>query len=208
MTVQSPPGSTNLRDERLGWFTATYNGHALRFGPFSLMASPAEALGPLGVFAFAVLGVAAYVGWRPGVRGRTAAVLCLSVFAAIAINNTVKLVFGGTWPESWMGINPSWIRDGVFGFFPFHGGPEWGSFPSGHTTIVATIATILWLVWPELRVVWGAIVAMVAAGLIAGNYHFLSDIIGGFYLGVAVGLVIAGLMLSPTDRINSTRRPY
>jgi membrane-associated phospholipid phosphatase len=85
------------------------------------------------------------------------------------------------------GKHPSWIRDGVFGFFPFHGGPEWGSFPLGHTTIVATTATILWLVWPELRVVWGAIVAMVAAGLIAGNYHFLSDIIGGLYLGVPSG---------------------
>jgi membrane-associated phospholipid phosphatase len=151
------------------------------------MASLAEALGLLRVFAFAVLGVAAYVSWRPGVRGRTAAVLCLSVFAAIAINTTVKLAYGRTWLESWMGNNPSWICDGVFGSFPFHGGPEWGSFPLGHTTIVATTANILWLVWPELRVVWGAIVAMVAASLIAGNYHFLSDIIGGFYLGVAVG---------------------
>jgi hypothetical protein len=40
--------------------------------------------------------------------------------------------FGRTWPESWLGDNPSWIRDDVFGFFPFHGGRGWESFPSGH----------------------------------------------------------------------------
>lgn len=39
-----------------------------------------------------------------------------------------------------------------------------------------------------------------------GNYHFVSDIIGGLYLGVAVGVGVAGLMLSPGDRLASARR--
>jgi membrane-associated phospholipid phosphatase len=196
----------HLGDARFGWFAGTYDGHLLPIGPFTLMASPAQALVPGAVFVFAALAIAAVAGWRPGIRARIILALSLGVFAVTGINTIAKTVFGRTWPESWMGDNPSWIRDGVFGFFPFHQGPGWGSFPSGHTAIVGTTATILWLVWPELRIVWALLVATVVAGLIGGNYHFVSDIIGGLYLGVATGLGMAALTLSPNDRLASKDR--
>src|SRR5271166_2696184 len=147
----------HLGDERFGWFTGNYGGHLLRLGPFSLMAGPAQALEPLAAVVFAILAIAVLAGWRPGIRGRIVLVLCLAVFAVMGIDNVAKTVFGRTWPESWLGDNPSWIRDGVFGFFPFHQGHGWGSFPSGHTAVITTTATILWLVWPELRIVWALI---------------------------------------------------
>ena len=165
------------------------------------MASPAQALGPLAAFVFVVLAIAALAGWRRGIRGRIALALCLSVFAANEVNGSLKGLFGRTWPESWLGDNPSWIRDGVFGFFPFHGGLAWASFPSGHTTIITATAAILWVVCPELKVAWAALVAVVVTGLIAGNYHFVSDVIAGLYLGAGIGLGVAALMLSPDDRI-------
>ncbi len=93
----------------------------------------------------------------------------------------------------------------MFGFFPFHCGLGWGSFPSGHTTVIMTTATILWLVRPELRMVWGALVAIVVLGLIGANYHFVSDIVGGLYLGLGIGLAIAKPTLSPTDRFATGR---
>ena len=195
----------HLGNERFGWFVANFHGHPLRFGPFSVMAGPAEALLPLGAFAFIVMAIAAWAGWRPAIRGRIAVALCLSVFASQGITSVVKEAFGRTWPESWLEDNPSWIRDGVFGFFPFHGGMGWGSFPSGHTSVITAAATILWLIWPELRIVWAAAVAVAVAGLIGGNYHFVSDIIGGLYLGAAIGLGTAGLILSPDDGVNSDR---
>ena len=198
----------HLGYQQFGWFAANLHGHLLRFGPFGLMAGPSEALRPLSALAFAILAIAAYAGWRPRIRGRIAVALCLSVFASLGITSIAKEAFGRTWPESWLGDNPSWIRDGVYEFFPFQGGDGLGSFPSGHTSVVATTATILWLVWPELRVVWAAIVAVVVVGLIGGNYHFVSDVIGGLYLGVAIGLGIAGLMLSPKDHVTVARRPY
>ena len=198
----------HLGYQQFGWFAANLHGHLLRFGPFGLMAGPSEALRPLSALAFAILAIAAYAGWRPRIRGRIAVALCLSVFASLAITGIAKEAFGRTWPESWLGDNPSWIRDGVYEFFPFQGGDGLGSFPSGHTSVVATTATILWLVWPELRVVWAAIVAVVVVGLIGGNYHFVSDVIGGLYLGVAIGLGIAGLMLSPKDHVTVARRLY
>jgi membrane-associated phospholipid phosphatase len=192
----------HLGDRRFALFTSSYDGHQLVVGPFSLMAGPAQALGPLAVFVLAILAVAAASGWRPKMRGRVILALSLSVLAAIEINRETKTVFGRTWPESWLNDNPSWIRDGVFGFFPFHGGRGWNSFPSGHTTAITTPATLLWIVWPELRILWAAMVAIVMAGLIGANYHFVSDLIGGVYLGILVGLGIAGLILAPNDRLN------
>jgi membrane-associated phospholipid phosphatase len=191
----------HLGDQRFGWVTGNYDGHLLRLGPFSLMASPAQGLGPLAAFAFVVLAIAALAGWRRGTRGRIALALCWSAFAANEVNGSLKGLFGRTWPESWLGDNPSWIRDGVFGFFPFHGGLAWTSFPSGHTTTITATATILWVVCPELKVAWAALVAVVVTGLIAGNYHFVSDVIAGLYLGAGIGLGVAALMLSPNDRI-------
>jgi membrane-associated phospholipid phosphatase len=191
----------HLGDQRFGWVTGNYDGHLLRLGPFSLMASPAQALGPLAAFAFVALAIAALAGWRRGTRGRIALALCLSAFAANEVNGSLKGLFGRTWPESWLGDNPSWIRDGVFGFFPFHGGLAWTSFPSGHTAIITATAAILWVVCPELKVACAALVAVVVTGLIAGNYHFVSDVIAGLYLGAGIGLGVAALMLSPNDLI-------
>jgi membrane-associated phospholipid phosphatase len=188
-----------------GWFTTTYYGPALKFGPFALLASPAVALGPLTVFGFVLLATAACAGWRPRSHGRIVLALCVAAFAANEINSFVKGIFGRTWPESWMGDNPSWIRDQVFGFFPFHGGLAWASFPSGHTTIITATMTVAWVLWPGLRPIWGTLVAVVIVGLIGGNYHFVSDIIGGLYLGVGIGLGVVGLLLSPTDLPHSGR---
>ena len=118
----------HLGYQRYGWFAANFHGHLLRFGPFSLMAGPAEALRPLSALAFVVLAIAASAGWRPGIRGRIALALCLSVFVSVVVSSFAKEAFGRTWPESWVGDNPSWIRDGVYGFFPFHGGDGWPPF--------------------------------------------------------------------------------
>ena len=129
----------HLGDARFGWFTKSYAGHLLSIGPFSLMASPAEALKPLAALVFATLAILAFAGWRPGVRARVGLALCLSVFVSVEINGLVKEVFGRTWPESFFGDNPSWVRDGMFGFFPFHdglGGLGWASFPSGRVHVI------------------------------------------------------------------------
>jgi membrane-associated phospholipid phosphatase len=182
-----------------GWFTTTYLGPPMKFGPFSLMAGPAVALGPLTASVFAVLAIGAYFGFRLGPRTCVILALCLSVFAANELTSFLKGLFGRTWPESWLESNPSWIRDGAFGFSPFHGGPAWASFPSGHTAIIGAAATVLWTVYPRLKVVWAALVAVVAAGLIGGNYHFVSDVIAGLYLGVGIGVGVTRLILPSKD---------
>ena len=68
----------------------------------------------------------------------------LALFIASGVKEALKIAFGRTWPETWTNNNPSFIRDGVFGFSPFHGGAGWASFPSGHETIVCAVAACLW----------------------------------------------------------------
>jgi hypothetical protein len=63
-----------------------------------------------------------------------------------------------------------------------HGGQDWASFRTCHTAVITATATILWVVLPEPKVAWAVLVAAVV-GLIAGNYHFVSDVILGVYLG-------------------------
>ena len=196
----------HLGDRRFGWFTATYDGHLLTLGPFSLMAAPAQALAPIAAFVFAVLALAALTGWRPGIQARIVLAICLAVFAVTGINTIAKMVFGRTWPESWMGDNPSWISRRRIRVFPVSPRPRMGLLSIGphrgnHNDCHHPLAG---LARTDNRL--GLLVATVVVGLIGANYHFVSDIIGGLYLGVAIGLGMAALTLSPNDRLLSSNQ--
>jgi membrane-associated phospholipid phosphatase len=108
---------------------------------------------------------------------------CLSVAVAFTFAETLKVVFGRTGPETWQG-NPSWINDGIYGFFPFHIGVGYAYFPSGHAAITAAFAGVLWMRTPALRVVWLALLVSMTVGLYAANWHWISDIFAGLGLGL------------------------
>ena len=118
---------------------------------------------------------------------RVSAGLC----ATIVVKDQLKYAFGRTWPETWVLNNPSYFKDGVFGFTPFHSGPGWASFPSGHTTVVCALAASLSVLFPRGRPLYALAVASVVIGLIGADYHWLSDIIAGAGLGTAMGVTAA-----------------
>jgi len=74
----------------------------------------------------------------------------------------------------------------------FHGGGEYSSFPSGHAAVFTTLAAACWLFFPKYRATCLAAIAGLGIVLIATDYHFLSDVLAGGYLGV--------LVLAVTDR--------
>lgn len=92
------------------------------------------------------------------------------------------------------------------------GGLEYGSlsYPSGHSSGIATLVTVvLVLAWPRLRaagrrmavVAGGALVVLVGLTRMWLGVHFLSDVVGGWSLGVAwtlgAALVLGGLPGGP-----------
>jgi membrane-associated phospholipid phosphatase len=109
---------------------------------------------------------------------------------AEAVKNQLKFAFGRTWPETWVRNNRSFIRDDVFGFFPFHGGPGYASFPSGHMTAICSVMAGMWICYPRYRLVYALCVAAVAVGLVGADFHFVSDVIAGAFLGALIGWLI------------------
>jgi membrane-associated phospholipid phosphatase len=142
---------------------------------------------PLAVIVFVGLGLWAFSGRVLSKLQTTALLASLSLVMAEATKNMLKFVFGRTWPETWVRNNPSFIHDGVYGFNPFYGGQGFASFPSGHTAVTCAVISVLWIAYPRWRALYALIVTAVAVGLIGANYHFLSDVIAGGFVGASTG---------------------
>ncbi len=105
---------------------------------------------------------------------------------ALAAVTGLKYAFGRSWPGAY-------VQRHVYRFHAFHGGSGYDSFPSGITAGAASILAVLWILMPRLRVVWGLGLAAVAVGLVATNSHFVSDVMGGGFLGVTTGWMSVAL---------------
>jgi membrane-associated phospholipid phosphatase len=158
-----------------------------RYGLFEKLTHIPEIITPLVLLAFAAAGLHALRG-RPLPRLQTVAVLAAASLAvADAIKDQLKFASGRTWPETWVRNNPSFIHDGAYGFNPFHGGPGFASFPSGHTTAICAVMSVLWICYPRFRLLYTVAIATVAVGLIGADFHFLGDVVAGGFLGVSTG---------------------
>lgn len=79
---------------------------------------------------------------------------------------------------------------------------DFGSFPSGHTANAATIALVLWLLFPR---VWIAIVGalwivVMALSRTVLSVHWATDTLGGALLGAGVVLVLGAWLLPWVQR--------
>ena len=92
-----------------------------------------------------------------------------------------------------MGNNPSFIRDGVYGFNFLQGGGAYQSFPSGHMAAACAVLSVLWIYYPRLKWLWMVGGLAVGAGLVGGNFHFLSDVIAGGFLGISAGWLVSSI---------------
>jgi len=152
----------------------------------------AKPLAPCAAIILAFIAARAFIRGGPLTEGeRTFLRFACAIIVAAALCAQAKILFGRTWPETWVNNNPSWFGNGVFGFFPFTDSRGFASFPSGHTTVVAAFAGAVWRLWPKLRWVGVLATALVAIGLLGANYHWLSDIVAGAVLGGATGLAAA-----------------
>ncbi|MCP3967096.1 MAG: phosphatase PAP2 family protein [Lentisphaerae bacterium] len=131
-----------------------------------------------------------YMLGKTGLIDRSIFLLTASCLSAKALKEFLKFVFGRTWAETFKHANPSLIKNGVYKFNFFHGSEiAYQSFPSGHTAVVFAFATALWLICPRARGISVILCLAVIAGLLGCNFHFLSDIIGGAFIGIFSALI-------------------
>jgi membrane-associated phospholipid phosphatase len=104
-----------------------------------------------------------------------------STMWAVASEIILKRIFGRGWAD------PVFVRDHLYGFHFLHGETHWDAFPSGTATVSFAILAVLWIRKPRWRTAGTAIVVLLSAAVVIGNYHWLSDVIAGAFLGVTIG---------------------
>jgi len=68
------------------------------------------------------------------------------------------------------------------------------SFPSGHTQVLFTVATMLCVLDQKRRVVWFSLALILSLTRVMTYSHFLSDIVAGAFTGMAGSLLALYLM--------------
>lgn len=121
---------------------------------------------------------------------REATVLaCLTSICAYAVNDSsLKFFFGVATPED--------VLHGTRHAFNLFDGSSRSSFPSGHMVLAGAFAGVFMRLFRRSILPLAALLLTAAALLIAGEWHFLSDVIAGTFLGVWAGLLAAEVWLA------------
>jgi membrane-associated phospholipid phosphatase len=107
-----------------------------------------------------------------------------TVPASYIVKSALKYIFGRTTTREWL------HKPELYGFHWFQGVGSYAGFPSGHMAVFTAFSASLWRFYPRYRVIYVMMLLSLAVALIATNYHFLSDVIVGAYLGVIIELCI------------------
>ena len=121
--------------------------------------------------------------------GEVAALACLTSICAYAINDsTLKPLFGVP--------NPMMVLYGAPHKFGFLSGFPDSSFPSGHMVLAGAFAGVFMRLYRTTILPLSALLLIAAAMLIAGDWHFVSDVIAGAFAGISAGLLAGEVWLA------------
>ncbi|HWB47972.1 MAG TPA: phosphatase PAP2 family protein [Stellaceae bacterium] len=123
------------------------------------------------------------VAYRPGF-------IFVAVAAAGLVADVLKITVGRTRPKLL-------FADGSYDFTWFGLHADHWSFPSGHATTAAALATALWCLWPRPVWLYVAAAGLIAVSRVVTGQHYLSDVVAGAAIGVVVVRVTAAWMLRP-----------
>lgn len=129
-----------------------------------------------------VLILARLVRGHLSLLAETIAVACLASICAYDINSHVLKPFFGV-------PNPTAVIHGAKHALHLWRGSGQSSFPSGHMVLAGALAGVFMRlyrvsIWPL-----SALLSLAAALLIIGDWHFLSDVIAGTFLGLSAGIL-------------------
>lgn len=101
-----------------------------------------------------------------------------AVLLAFFLKWPCKFVFGRTNTRLWI------VNRASGDFHWFNGGGDYSSFPSGHMMVFTAFFAALWSFYPRYRSISVGFLLILAFALVTTDYHFLSDVIAGAYLGM------------------------
>lgn len=119
--------------------------------------------------------------------------------AAVAVKSILKWIFGRTETRAWL------ADPGSYGFHWLAGNDGYNGFPSGHMLVLTPLFLILWNYYPRYRFYYGIAWIGLGISLIVTEYHFLSDVLAGGYIGMIVFLCLNRWIGSPA--VNSLSKP-
>lgn len=130
-------------------------------------------------FAFSVYLVRSKRGIYDNLTNLARLVSCLAP-VAYGTKAVLKFGFGRINTRVWL-MSPE-----QYGFHWFHGGHGFDGFPSGHMLVVVTLFAAVCRYYPGYWRVLLVMSLLLGIALVLTNYHFVSDVIAGAYLGLAI----------------------
>ncbi len=121
--------------------------------------------------------------------GRYCLLLLVSLAATGAVVHLLKALIGRARPKAF-------FSDGYYGLGRLAEGRPWDSFPSGHTQVAVTVATVLALAVPSLRLPIVAAAALVGFSRMVTAAHYLSDVVVSAVLCALIVLALARYVLN------------
>ena len=153
-------------------------------------------------------GIAVAAGvWYLWARGRVPKLAEAATLAGIALLASICLVEFLFKPMFTRTVPMAFLWDHAYGFRWLAWGD--GSFPSGHADQCAAILSVFWVYYPRLRGLYVLAMAVLAFALMAGEWHFFSDIIAGAFLGAFSGWLVLSVsrMLRARQSTAGRNRP-
>jgi membrane-associated phospholipid phosphatase len=105
-----------------------------------------------------------------------------------------KWVFGRTETHHWL-FHPE-----TYGFHWFAGTEGFLGFPSGHMIVFTPLFLALWDFFSDYRLYYLMVWFCLAVALIATEYHFLSDVVAGTYVGILIYQSVAMVLNKESPR--------
>lgn len=106
----------------------------------------------------------------------------INLFSALFVSGVLVHIFKNAFGR----LRPHKSADfAAFEFQSFNFHWDWHSFPSGHAQVIFTVATLFSVAFPKVRFLWFTLAALVALTRVTIQYHYLSDVIAGAWVGYA-----------------------
>jgi membrane-associated phospholipid phosphatase len=100
----------------------------------------------------------------------------------------LQYIFGRTNVHTWL----SSVGPPEFAWFtPLSKFP---CFPSGHMTVFTSFFVAVWIYYPRCRSISAITLIALGSALVFTNYHFLGDVIAGFFCGILVTATVRRLL--------------